>query len=206
MALSKCGYLTGLVTSQASSTELIDLHLFYHRILSQALASATISPYFLPDSKYHGQLVRSRVVLGMWEQNGEPFRVLHYINFDVGDEGKQVCCGAPPALPPLLWPKTDIKCEGSAPFLFAISQSSLFILQPVFANTSIWLLQRLRLLAQSTTRTLPALMKYLLLTKSMHLDGLFKFRLRRWLWPQPSQLRSLLCCQRTCSSYTSSWL
>jgi hypothetical protein len=77
MALSNCGYLTGLVTSQTSSTELIDLHLFFLRVPSQALASDTISPYFLPNPKYHGQLVTSRVVLGMWEQNGEPFRVLH---------------------------------------------------------------------------------------------------------------------------------
>jgi hypothetical protein len=28
-------------------------------------------------SKYYGQLVRRRVVLGMWEQNWEHFRVLH---------------------------------------------------------------------------------------------------------------------------------
>jgi hypothetical protein len=77
MALSMCGYLTGLVTSQAPSTELIDLHLFFLRVHSQELASATISPYFLPNPKYHGPLVRSRVVLGIWEQNGEHFRVHH---------------------------------------------------------------------------------------------------------------------------------
>jgi hypothetical protein len=50
---------------------------FSLRIHSQALNPATISSCFLPNPKYHGQLGRSRVVLGMWEQNGEHFRIRH---------------------------------------------------------------------------------------------------------------------------------